>query len=592
MDSFISLFSSCKSIILTILFFGGSIFFHELGHFLAARRRGLFIPRFSMGFGPRIFSKTIGETEFCISLLPLGGYVALPQLMEAKGLEGEYRIPMTARAITPADKIIVSAMGAIFNIIFAFILATILWITGMERPQSTVNSIVGYVCPEIKLPSGEKVISPAKAAGIEIGDEIVAVDGHETHNFSDIIHGIALGTNRDSIGPLSELTIRRGLETKQLALHPMLISQNAHSKESVRIIGIETFQELVIDSIYANSPAERGGLRVGDRLCAIDGGRLFSYSQMEDLLKNAKSVALTVERGGEQITTTLEPQSIPFIRPHIKLATDAGEVELFPSFSDQTVTGDLYKDVSVLKILSLSSEFQKRHPNLAIGDRITAIQRRNIPTLSDALFTCQNSLEIPINFTVNDQTISLVIKSAELVPEETHPSLGMELRGTRVLCHENPFKQIKEGTYLVFATLGSLISPSSDVHFKNLMGPPGIIKTMNTFASYNFPFLLWFVIMLNVNLAVFNLLPIPILDGGILALVFLELLLRKKIPLKIVASMQFAFMLFFIGLVLYISFFDVHRMINENEEEKHYLKRQYLFLDEQWLWNGFSGHPS
>ncbi|MDR1907062.1 MAG: site-2 protease family protein [Puniceicoccales bacterium] len=121
-----------KAIFWVIIFFGGSIFVHELGHFLAARKRKLFVPRFSIGFGPRIFSKTIGETEFCISLFHFGGEIALSQLMEAKRLEGKHENPQTAGLISSIHKIIFSAMAAIFNIIFAFVLVYFLWRIGVH----------------------------------------------------------------------------------------------------------------------------------------------------------------------------------------------------------------------------------------------------------------------------------------------------------------------------------------------------------------------------------------------------------------------------------------------------------------------------
>jgi membrane-associated protease RseP (regulator of RpoE activity) len=527
-----------------------------------------------------------GETEFCISLFPFGGYVALPQLMEAKSLEGKYEIPKTAKPISSVDKIIVSAMGAIFNIIFAFILATLLWKIGIRYAQSTTNNIVGYVHSEIKLPDGTKIPGPAKIAGIEIGDEIIAIDGHETRDFKDIIHGIALGKNRDQRGPLATITIRRNGEQKELTLHPVLIEQNVRSKESVRIIGIETFQELVISKIYKNSPAEQAGLQIGDKLRSIDGIPLLSYSQLNDTLKNSPNVQLTVERSGKQITVALESQLLPFIWPYIKLTTEDGVLEFSPSFDDKNSINDPYKDVCALQLLSLSPEFQKKYPELHTGSKITSIHGQAVQNFSNALFICQNTIEVPIEVTIDRIRLHLVNKKVKFVPSEKYPSFGIELQGTQVLYHKNPFEQIVESAHLTFLTLGSLISPSSDVHFKNLMGPPGIIKTLNTFATYDFRLLLWFVIIMNVNLAIFNLLPLPILDGGIIALVLLELLLRKKIAAQIIGSIQFIFMLLLLGLVIYISFFDVNRILGEKIMEEKYLKQQRLMIDEQLLWNG------
>ncbi|MDR2812654.1 MAG: RIP metalloprotease RseP [Puniceicoccales bacterium] len=591
MDFFQSFYSGLeslnfKAIFWVIVFFGGSIFVHELGHFLAAKRRKLFVPRFSIGFGPRIFSKTIGKTEFCLSLLPLGGYVALPQLMEAKSLEGKYKIPETAKPVSSMDKIIVSAMGAIFNIIFALILATILWKMGIRQAQSTTNNIVGYVHSEIKLPNGITVPGPAKVAGIEIGDEIIAIDGRKTCNFEDIIHGIALGTNRDQQGPLSAIRIVRKGKLKELTLHPVLVEQNVRSKESIRIIGIETFQELVISKIYENSPAEQAGLQVGDKLCSVNGVPLLSSSQLNDMLKDSPNIRLTVERFGKQINAALKPLSLPLTRPYIELTTTDGVWEFFPSFDGRDSIKDPCKDICELQLLSLSQEFQKKYPELHAASKVTSIHGQAISNFSDALFICQNTIERPIEFTIDNMDLHLIIKKVKFVSPENYHRFGVELRGTQVLCHKNPLEQIIESAHLTFLTLGSLISPSSDVHLKNLMGPPGIIKTLNTFATYDFRLLLWFVIVLNVNLAICNLLPLPILDGGIIALVLLELLLRKKIAIRMVAGIQFIFMFLLLGLAIYISFFDINRIWGEKIVEEKQRRLQRLIINEQLLWNG------
>src|SRR3954469_25618800 len=95
-DFFSSLFSSLWSIFLIILFFGGSIFVHELGHFLAARRRGVKVTRFSIGFGPAIWKRTAKDGgEYRLSWIPLGGYVALPQLADMGAIEGESELDVS-----------------------------------------------------------------------------------------------------------------------------------------------------------------------------------------------------------------------------------------------------------------------------------------------------------------------------------------------------------------------------------------------------------------------------------------------------------------------------------------------------------------
>ena len=124
---FFRILSDPLAILLVVLFFGASIFVHEYGHYLAARWRKLRIERFSIGFGPRIFGwKDKSGVDWRVSLFPLGGYVALPQLADMRGVEGTPseeagRLP----PLSYADKMIVAGAGAFFNILFALLLGTV-----------------------------------------------------------------------------------------------------------------------------------------------------------------------------------------------------------------------------------------------------------------------------------------------------------------------------------------------------------------------------------------------------------------------------------------------------------------------------------
>ncbi|MDR3317733.1 MAG: site-2 protease family protein [Puniceicoccales bacterium] len=598
MNIFQSLFSSLeacnfKSIFWVIIFFGSSIFVHELGHFIAAKRKKLFVPRFSIGFGPRLFSKNIKGTEFCISLFPLGGYVALPQLMQIKELEGEYKMPADTPSISCTDRIIVSAMGVIFNIFFALILATVLWISGIEYPQSTMNNTIGYVVPEITLPNGEKIISPARQAGLKIGDKITAIDHIATNNLLDIMNGIALGRERDSQGPISTLTILGDGQCYDLIVHPILVEQNRRAKESLRMIGIETFQELIIKKVYKHSPAERVSLQKGDKILSINDQKVFSYSQFNDILEQNNEFQLTVERNKKPLTFPIRREKLFLTRPCLKITTEYGIFEVLPIFSDKNSIHDPYKDACSLQLLSISSQLKDKFPQWEVGDTIGKIQHQERDNIADSFFIFQNAIDRSVIITLHQQDFPISIEKAELIPAKEYPSIGIEVCGTRILSHQNPFSQIKESIDFTFRTLRSLLSPSSDIHLKNLSGPPAILDTLYTFAGCDMRLLLWFVIILNVNLAIVNLIPFPVLDGGIIALTLLEKICQRKIATRILAGTQLIFILLFVGFMIYISFFDINKILEKHDMERHYRKQQRLMIDEQLFWNSFStSHPS
>lgn len=154
-----------KTIALTVATLGGLIFVHELGHFLLARFNGVRVVRFSIGFGPKLCGIVRGGTEYCLSLVPLGGYVQM------FGENGE-REPGSYAMLSPLRRISVLAAGAGFNFLFAWIAITIALMVGL--PMATTN--IGKV----------KEGSPAQRAGLLPGDTIVAVNGQTVNSWGDL----------------------------------------------------------------------------------------------------------------------------------------------------------------------------------------------------------------------------------------------------------------------------------------------------------------------------------------------------------------------------------------------------------------------
>ena len=235
-------------LLVALLALGFTIFIHELGHFLAARKRGLIIKRFSVGFGPKIFGWEKDGVEYRISMFPFGGYVALPQLADMGRLEGENeqaeekkmspwddyeeeededgnpKEPEEKKSlkISYSDKMIVSVMGAVFNILLAFVLSSVLWFFGYERRDGELTTNIGYVADTVErwnpyVEKSETVPGPALKAGILPGDEIIAVDGSPVEDFMDIQSRIVTGKLRSAQDRrLTRLTIMRNGEENEL----------------------------------------------------------------------------------------------------------------------------------------------------------------------------------------------------------------------------------------------------------------------------------------------------------------------------------------------------------------------------------------
>jgi regulator of sigma E protease len=275
--SFGDLLGSLWGLALVAIFFGGSIFVHELGHFLAARKRGLKIERFSIGFGPRLFGWTGKDgVDYRVSIIPLGGYVALPQLADMEGIEGASseeaeQLPK----ISYADKMIVSVMGAVFNVIFAFVLACVLWVTGMPVAAGSNSTVIGYVPEQVvtssghlaELGLGNTVPGPAFKAGLRSGDKVIEVDDAAVSNFNQISEAIMLGNRKDSQGnPTATFKIERGTETLEIVVQPARLEINAQSGDKVRVAGLQPRTAVIVGTPAPGSPAEKAGLKSGDRI--------------------------------------------------------------------------------------------------------------------------------------------------------------------------------------------------------------------------------------------------------------------------------------------------------------------------------------
>ena len=430
-----------------LLLFNLLILVHELGHFLAAKWRGLIVEKFAIWFGKPIWSKKINGVEYRLGSIPAGGYVAIPQLAPMEVLEGRVetdrsRLP-TAK---PLDKIIVAAAGPAFSLGLALLMAVIVWFVGKPESESD-STIIGYVKPG----------GPAEKAGLRVQDRILAVDGHPVQRFMGGTDGVKWRVIR-SEGETIPFQVER--DGQVLTIHsgwakPVTASWRRPALREVQI-GPRILPG--IGFVIRGSAADKAGFKADDLIVAVNGQPIFNLEEIVPFLKEnaGKSITLTVNRQG---------QSLP-----IQLSVPASEAA---------------------------------NPNAPLD-------------------------------------------------------LGIDW-GRVVFSHPAPWSQVKDAATSIFRMVGALLSPKSDVKAAHFSGPVGIMRLYYQVfeTNYGWQLALSLSVLINVNLAILNLLPFPVLDGGHIVLAIIEGVRRKPINVRVLEVVQTACAVLLIGFMLYVTFFDV-----------------------------------
>jgi len=233
------------SFLLAIVLFGVLIFVHELGHFVFAKISGVKVLKFSLGFGPRVIGRKIGETEYLISLLPLGGYVK----MYGEDVGDEVSTEDAGRSFK-AQQLVKKAMivlaGPLFNILLTFVLYTSLLAVGIEVPVPDLKNLMPVV-DEVE-PG-----YPAALAGLQKGDKIIRIGNAEINTWIDIVNMVGLNPGK----PL-ELTVQRGQEQLKYTVTPLAVSQTTKSGKTISVgrIGIKKTGHGLYTIVESRSPID------------------------------------------------------------------------------------------------------------------------------------------------------------------------------------------------------------------------------------------------------------------------------------------------------------------------------------------------
>ena len=421
------------------------VFIHELGHFIAAKLCGVVVESFSIGWGPVLFKKKKGDTEYRISAIPMGGYCgmkgekAFQQAIEEKlpaipKKEGELY------GVHPFKRIIIAFAGPFANYISAVLALAIVSAIGSSYYTSSNKIAPVYYYNEAD-------DSPAREADLRMGDVILSINGEKTETFADIVRLIVPEAKEEVT-----LEIERDGQILTKKLRPKL-----DPKTGAGIIGFYSFIPLEIDGVKPSSSAELAGLKKGDLITEVDGIEVANTIDLNRALGgiSEKTAELGILRDGNKITKTVN-----------LIRTENGI--------------DLGLKIKNIKVEIPGTGFFKSIVN---------------------------------GFVLTHKSFVLTFKS-----------LGLLFKGV-------DFRQAVSGPVRITHMLGDVAAQGFKAGF--LIGLSDILN---------------FVSIISISLFIMNLLPIPILDGGLILFAFIEFIFRRQIHPKVLYYVQFIGIAF-IGIV-------------------------------------------
>lgn len=317
---------------------GVLIIAHEFGHFLAAKKLGIRVETFSIGLGPKLFGFRKGDTEYRLSLFPLGGFVRMSDGLSADkpvvDFEGR---SLNFSERPPLHKIVVAAAGPLMNFLLAFIIFTAIYSIGVKVPAFLEEpAFIGWVKPN----------STADQAGLKAGDKILSINNNQVSNWKDVNNFLALLSE-----PTARVQVSRENNVNELTLQSDLSDPGFYPKDKV-----------LIEAVIKNSPAQNSGLRSNDVIVAINDNTISNWNEFVYFLNdNTKNIFdLKILRGGELSLIKIKPEIKDKNKKYIGVSFKSKEKTLSYSLHDAAwqslikIKEDIFLTGKILwKLLSL-----------------------------------------------------------------------------------------------------------------------------------------------------------------------------------------------------------------------------------------------
>ncbi len=559
------------NILIFILVLSWLVFFHELGHFLAAKACGIYCDRFSLGMPPRIFGMRIGETDYCIGALPIGGYVKMagqedvPLTDEEREKEFGDVPPERWFSTKPVwQRVIVIAAGPVANLILALFMYGVVAAIQHDVPEYEVDSRVGQIeeaSPVLEAPLYAVISENARVdrdqapdeTGWKTGDRILRVNGNPVKNILPDVAAEAALSGGKSLDVLLERTAPDGTATLYRSfVTPKIMGEG----ERLQRIGVAPFFTILVEDVIADSPAEQAGLKAGDEILRANGEPvdtttfILKLAQFED--NQPVELEVANEEGVRTVTVNTRamgrfPDYLIYIPEDMENEDGSRPVVAGLSENQQEATGLKPKDI-ITEIngqpatYALLKELEHAKPGETLDVNVLR------PAIWYGILRGESTMETKlsldrvasIGIAMGEKMVTTQAKPGEIIPQA--------------------FESSKKALNLTTKTLTQLIT--GYVSPRDLGGPVMIGQIASQAARRGIPWLIEMTAFISINLAIFNLLPLPVLDGGHLTFLAIEGVRRKPLSNRVMEWVQQAGLVFIIMLMLFVTFNDVHRWIS------------------------------
>lgn len=518
--------ASAEYVFAIVTLLGGVIAVHEFGHFIFAKWNNIRVDMFSIGFGPKLFSRKYGETEYCLSLIPLGGFVKIYGQDPEEVAKDPTPTPERSFSHKPLlAKLSVLIGGPAFNYLMAIAIFMLLAMAGMQK----LPPYFARVIPD----------SPAFQAGLRSGDRVVSIEGETVKTFDEVFEHIAKN-------PMKTLKFSLLRDGKPMDLNITTQKENSLTPYGEKSIAgnLEGFESLAREPIVSTTlPQHLWGFKTGDKILEVERIPVKSWEEMESVIgmlleKSPARLNFKVER--DHATIDIQSTDLSLLYkvnvskdPIAFLSmTDLHSPELFvkrvaggaPAEKAGLLKGDRILSVSGEPVYSfdhLRTKIQHVGEKASVGQPLDSGKEHDIP----------NAAQIEIERNGKRQVITTGVRSTKgkdpLGETVITYTIGIESAGVPLFPKDliiertlNPFKAFWIGmretwNNTVMTVVGLKKLAFGEVSAKSMGGPIMIGKLAgDTLSSRGWRDFLRIMAIISISLGVFNLLPVPILDGG------------------------------------------------------------------------------